>query len=774
MRLLLESKISIENTVVRNTFFHSWPALFSVAGRLKLSFKRIHWIAATIFIKSLKSHPIPRAIYCNLQQQRFSYKKSRILARERPWTGRGKMHTSVRPGALAQLEQLQRKNSAARVDEWRGKCYPDKTQQRRLIAKGMSVRFLKGEVLAELQELRDEGGNAAHLQKIHFDIPDRPSTAPAGTSGELANIVKREEEPDPQAHMGRTRKTFVVNEIDNSNAYTSKIKKSLKARPKSAHAQRKQFLEVLTAPANAVEPKVLARNMEQQNHLESRDPMTVFQHLKENLIGAKNFKLRSDGYGTKQELDLRNAIKKVDGLGSRALGMAIVFDPSIVTQGFNVVLRFKYILDVKRIQTHTTSNVGNGNRQNAAAANFAASKGLAEPFAEVGRLQRSLSMHAMTKGITPEKSRASSFVRQPSKSSNNLLNLASKETEAVKDKKKFGKQKRKPTTVEVDYQLNTSRKCHYDLKLTTNPKARSHPDVNGMPMFLPGWEGCLPLFIPQGFALCQVLVCPEGEEGTWPPSPSSPMSPSPYSSRPSTAQSSRPTSALPRFDLTSDSACLKAPPSGAGILFGATTARKTDVLDELKDESLRRPEKTISLTGFAFPADSVYKALHMLKKELESGVRKQLSNLMVPGGEPALHVAALHGNAEVCRSILRAGANVNLKNQPNLLTALHEAVIGGSRDCVEVLLEFGANEAQLDRLGNSALHLASETGDISCASLLMRSRESAKVLIHQNKAGKTPLDVVANNTVRETIERGMRTHFIVVPSQGAKKKSLVK
>ena len=688
--------------------------------------------------------------------------------------------TMPKSGALAQLEQLQQKNSATRVDPWRGKCYPDRTQQRHLIAKGMSARFLKGEVIAELQELRDEGGNAAHLQSIHFNIPERPSTAPAaGSSGELPQLgasSTKEVEYDPQAHMGRTRKSFVVNQIASSNAHTNKIKKALRARPKSAHAQRQQFLDMLTAPANAVEPKVLTRNMEQQQHIESRDPMTVFQHLMENIDGAKSFKLRSDGYGTKQELDLRKSIKKVDGLGSRALGMAIVFDPSIITEGFNVILRFKYILDVKRIHTHTASNVGNGNRQNAAAAHFAASKGLPEPFANVGRLQRSLSMSTMKKDGGGDNGRAKSFVRTPmSKSSGNLLNLAAKEGggDTSKDRKSGGKfQKQKPATVEVDYQLNTSRKCHYDLKLTTNPKARSHPVANDMPMFLPGWEGCLPLFIPQGYALCQVLVCPEGEEGTWPPSPSSPMSPSPYSSRPSTAQSSRPQSALPRFDVTADSVGLDAQQFGAGTLLGASTSRKADILSELKDDSLKHPEKTISLTGLAFPADSVYKALHLLKKELEGGVRKQLSNLMVPGGEPALHVAALHGNAEVCRSILRAGANVNLRNQPALLTALHEAVIGGSRDCVEVLLEFGANEVQTDRLGNSALHLASETGDIPCANILMRSRESAKVLIHQNKAGKTPLDMVGNNTVRQTIERGMRSHFIVVPSQGPKKKTL--
>jgi hypothetical protein len=670
---------------------------------------------------------------------------------------------------LKQLEALQTKNSADRISQWRKKCYPDKKDQRGLIAKNMSVRFMKREIIAEIQEMRDEGGNHNH-NIIIGDTTGRPSTAPLLPTSPIAGVTPTiiVEEVDTESHMGRTRKSFTAAGSE-KNAANDELKKKLRQRPKSAHAKREQFLDVLTAPAIAVEPRVLLRNLEQQQEIESRDPVTVFQYMKNNLPGAKAFKLRSDGYGTKQELDLRKAIKKLDSMDDRKLGMAIVFDPSIVTEGYTVTLRFKYILDEKRIDTHTTSNVGNGNRQAEAAANFATSKGMSTPFSTIGSLQRASSMPTMEAAL------ATSFREGGpiSKSSSNLLAFAATADSkggGTKQKKKFGTfaVKRKSTTVQVDYVLNASRKYKYDLKLSTNPKARSIPVINGMPMFLPGWEGCMPLYIPNGYALCQVLVLPEGEDPTthWGSSPSS-WNASPMSSLPSTAMNSRPGSAFGSRPSTAPTNYF-----GGGFNSGDTMNEKLTrdtMLQELKDQSLKNPETTLSLSGFAFPAESIYRALHALRKQMEGGVKKKLSNFMVPGGEPALHVASLHGNADAVRQLLENGADVNLKNQPNLMSALHEAVTGGNHDCVKVLLGLGANERQTDIKGNTALHLACHIGDIPCANLLMRSKDSVKVLQFLNKVGKTPLDVVQSNTMRQTVERGMRKHHLVVPINRSKK-----
>ena len=448
------------------------------------------------------------------------------------------------------------------------------------------------------------------------------------------------------------------------------------------------------------------------------------------------------------------------------MGVALVLDPSTVTQGHYVTLRLKYLLNPKNVHTHTSSNVLNGNRQANAAHNFAQSQGLPPPFASTGatHLNRSISM--------PTKAAAATAYRETpvqSRSSSNLLNLANttlnnatggnaggegggagKMYNQKRPPKKFGVHAKAPSTiVEVDYHINSARKFRYDLKLTTHPKAHTQPVVNDMPMFLPGWEGTLPIFIPAGHISCQVLVHKEGEEGGGSGSAG-------WSSRSSSRQTSRPTSAMRRAVSESD------------VLMGTGTSGK-GVFQDLDDGELIKPKSTISLSGFAFPVESMYRALHVLKKAMDGDVRKKMSNLMVPGGQPALHVAALHGNEDACRSLVNNGADVNMKSGHNHLTALHEAVTGGSRSCVDVLLSCGANERVCDLDGNTPLHLACATGDVPCANLLMRSKEAGKVLAQTNKAGKLPFDVVCSNTVRQAVERGMRMHHLVVPSQTRKK-----
>lgn len=205
--------------------------------------------------------------------------------------------------ALRKFQELQEKNSAVRNQVWREKCYPDVDGQVQLIAHNMSVRFMQNGVLDELQEMRVVGGN----NTTRAGATERPQTAPQALPAvpdavkATASPVPEEEEEDKEAFMGRTRTSNKVKVAEVSlNVYAEHVKKSLKTRPKSAHQQRRQFLEVLTAPASAVEPRILERNMQQQNSIESRDPMTVYQFLQDHVSGALSFKLRSDQYGTKQ------------------------------------------------------------------------------------------------------------------------------------------------------------------------------------------------------------------------------------------------------------------------------------------------------------------------------------------------------------------------------------------------------------------------------------------------------------------------------------------
>jgi ankyrin repeat protein len=78
--------------------------------------------------------------------------------------------------------------------------------------------------------------------------------------------------------------------------------------------------------------------------------------------------------------------------------------------------------------------------------------------------------------------------------------------------------------------------------------------------------------------------------------------------------------------------------------------------------------------------------------------------------QTVLHIvcSAPYGhNPEVINALLSAGARVN---QPDAgqQTPLHRAVLHGSRDDVNVLLDYGADPNFFDNMGHSCLHVAAK------------------------------------------------------------------
>ena len=81
-----------------------------------------------------------------------------------------------------------------------------------------------------------------------------------------------------------------------------------------------------------------------------------------------------------------------------------------------------------------------------------------------------------------------------------------------------------------------------------------------------------------------------------------------------------------------------------------------------------------------------------------------------PAPESPVADAAMQGNIETVRSLLRAGEDVNA-TQPDGMTALHWAAVKNSPAMVELLVYAGANVASTTRLGGyTPLHLASREG----------------------------------------------------------------
>ena len=80
------------------------------------------------------------------------------------------------------------------------------------------------------------------------------------------------------------------------------------------------------------------------------------------------------------------------------------------------------------------------------------------------------------------------------------------------------------------------------------------------------------------------------------------------------------------------------------------------------------------------------------------------------GGQTPLACAARQGHADVCRALLEAGANVNIKNENSRQTALLVAVEAKQKDVIDVLLEWAADVQLTDNVGITPLYAAIEGG----------------------------------------------------------------
>ena len=101
-----------------------------------------------------------------------------------------------------------------------------------------------------------------------------------------------------------------------------------------------------------------------------------------------------------------------------------------------------------------------------------------------------------------------------------------------------------------------------------------------------------------------------------------------------------------------------------------------------------------------------------------------------------LHVAAQAGELDICRKLLKHGADVETRSNYGWL-ALHYASQHGSLDVVQLLLDHGANvNVQEEEQLWSPLHFASYNGDLKIAELIIKHDAEVDV---QNENKETPL-----------------------------------
>lgn len=103
--------------------------------------------------------------------------------------------------------------------------------------------------------------------------------------------------------------------------------------------------------------------------------------------------------------------------------------------------------------------------------------------------------------------------------------------------------------------------------------------------------------------------------------------------------------------------------------------------------------------------------------------------------------AAMNGNLEAVRELLKEGADVNLA-QGDGMTGLHWAAEAGDLEMVGMLLEAGANVKGVTRIGDyTSLHIASEAGHGEVVRALLEA--GADVEARRAFAGTTPLHLAA-------------------------------
>ena len=124
----------------------------------------------------------------------------------------------------------------------------------------------------------------------------------------------------------------------------------------------------------------------------------------------------------------------------------------------------------------------------------------------------------------------------------------------------------------------------------------------------------------------------------------------------------------------------------------------------------------------------------------------QNPNFVGIAGTP-MSLAALHGNLDVIRLLLEAGANVGGGNS-SPMTALHLAAQQGHVEVVRLLLDFGADKEAVGVHQETALHWAAVKGHVNVTRLLLEAGAHKEA---QREGGQRPLHCAAGHGHLEVV-----------------------
>ncbi|XP_078607974.1 uncharacterized protein LOC144879950 isoform X1 [Branchiostoma floridae x Branchiostoma japonicum] len=129
-------------------------------------------------------------------------------------------------------------------------------------------------------------------------------------------------------------------------------------------------------------------------------------------------------------------------------------------------------------------------------------------------------------------------------------------------------------------------------------------------------------------------------------------------------------------------------------------------------------------------------------------------------GETPLHMAAIKGDADLLKQLIKQGAEVNAKDFAGW-TPLHEACNHGYYEVAKMLLQAGANVNTQGLDDDTPLHDAASNGHPhQIVELLLKHGADP---LQANTKGKTPIDVADN----ETVERLLKSETIASSSDSS-------
>lgn len=131
-------------------------------------------------------------------------------------------------------------------------------------------------------------------------------------------------------------------------------------------------------------------------------------------------------------------------------------------------------------------------------------------------------------------------------------------------------------------------------------------------------------------------------------------------------------------------------------------------------------------------------------------IQRHLTTVQDENGDSVLHLAVIHLHPQLVRDLLQVTSGLiseDIINMRNDLyqTPLHLAVITKQEGVVEDLLQAGADLSLLDRLGNSALHLAAKEGQDKILSILLKHQKAALLVDQPNREGLSAIHVAVTS-----------------------------